>query len=219
MKNSTSKKFVSFIFVSLLFLGSIYAQQRVEFNRFSLEASGGIHIPLSPKEGIEISDYIGFQQFQIGARYMLSEKFGVRGLFAYNKFVNSSNKDEHNSFTRGALEGVANLGDLFMMDPRFLEQNGLHAHAGVGLTFSSPSQTRGTDRQGIILVGLTGLRKLSSSMALTGDVSYIGNFRQHSSYNGSKLPDGKAVMGGFMNISIGLTFYLGSLNEHADWYW
>lgn len=209
------------------------AQALKDYNRFSAEISGGLHIPLSPTDDIKTGDYIGFQQFHVGVRYMLSPKFGLKVFFATNKFDGGERGeavmgggavetiDYHNTFTRVGVEGVANLGDLLNLNPRFLDKNGILIHAGAGLTFSSPASRPGrVDRMGIIVAGITPQRKLSERFTVFADLTYVANLKQHYSYRGLKInEDLTAVVGGFASVSFGLTYYLGGNKEHADWYW
>lgn len=217
---------------TFLMFSSASAQALKDYNRFSFEISGGIHIPVTPTDGINASDYTGFKQFQAGARYMFNPKIGAKVFIATNRFDNGDRGpdvygneiDYHNTFTRIGIEAVTNLGDLLNMSPRFTEKNGVLLHGGAGLTYSSPSQVSGkVDRMGILVFGITPQRKLSRSFAIFADLIYVANLKQHYGYNGVSLtPAGssmKAVVGGFMSVNFGLTYYIGTNDEHADWYW
>lgn len=207
---------------------SVSAQGLKNFNKFSIEVSGGMHIPVTPTDLLDDGDYSGFQQFQASARYMISPMFGLKAYFGFNKFDAGEEgsgryyelTDLNNTFTRVGIEGVVNLGDLFNMSPRFVEKNGILFHAGAGLTFSSPSTIQGkVDRMGTVTVGITPQRKLSERFSLFLDASYIINPKQHYSYSGILMSDDYASqVGGFASFSIGLMVYLGSESSHADWY-
>ena len=211
---------------SLILSTSVFGQRLNDFNKFSIEVSGGMHIPVTPNDFIEDSDYSGFQQFQASARYMISPMFGLKAYFGTNKFDageigedRHQGKDLHNLFTRIGIEGVVNLGDLFNMSPRFVAKNGILFHAGAGLTFSSPSTIQGVDRMGTVTVGITPQRKLSERFSIFLDASYIINPKQHYSYSGELMSsDFASQVGGYVNLNIGLAVYLGSQKEHADWY-
>src|SRR5690554_1484666 len=211
---------------SLILSTSVFGQRLNDFNKFSIEVSGGMHIPVTPNDFIEDSDYSGFQQFQASARYMISPMFGLKAYFGTNKFDageigedRHQGKDLHNLFTRIGIEGVVNLGDLFNMSPRFVAKNGILFHAGAGLTFSSPSTIQGVDRMGTVTFGITPQRKLSERFSIFLDASYIINPKQHYSYSGELMSsDFASQVGGYVNLNIGLAVYLGSQKEHADWY-
>lgn len=224
-------KFLLISFLSVFFWTTSSGQVITSYNKFSVEASGGFHIPVTPLDGINTSDYIGFKQFQAGARYMINSKFGLKAFFATNRFDGGESGpnpfddgkeiDYHNTFTRIGIEGVVNLGDLFKMGPRYLEKNGILFHGGAGLTYSAPATVPGkTDRMGILVFGLTPQRKLSDKFAIFVDATYVVNLKQHYAYNGVPLnANMDAVVGGFLSLNFGLTYYLGGNKDHADWYW
>lgn len=203
----------------ILFISAFGISQEIEpsYNRFSLEATTGIHIPFSPDDFISRSDYISFGQFQVSARYMITQKYGIKAHYAYNGFRDKNDKNLKNDYHRLGLEGVVNIGKLLDVNYRIREKIGLLAHSGAGLTLSKPN-TGGTDRIGNFLVGLTGEVKLSERFTLLGDFTYVVNFKQHHSYNGVPLPNSEPTTGGYGNISIGLMYALGGKKIHADWY-
>ncbi|CAM3388100.1 hypothetical protein [Aequorivita lipolytica] len=209
----------TYLVAIFLFSGMNLFAQENNFNRFSAEISTGVHVPLAPNDGISRSKYIAFKQFQLAGRYMFTEKFGLKGHYAFNRFANPDDSDMGISMSRIGLEGVANLGRLLNVDYHFRERFGLLLHAGGGITFAQPTSVNGTDHMGNMLLGLTGQLKLNNNFALFGDLSYISSFKQHYAYNGELLsPNFEAVTGSFVNVSIGIMFYLGEENYHADWY-
>lgn len=198
-----------------------------DFNKLSLEISGGIHIPITPTDHmVNKSNYIGFKQFEASGRYMISPMFGLKAYLGFNRFDGGEvgtgdydGVDLHNTFTRIGVEGVVNLGDLFNFNPQFSKKNAFLFQAGAGLTFSKAATSEGNvDRMGIITVGLKPQRKLTERFALFLDLSYVVNLKQHQSFSGIRFDDKKSVVGGFANLGVGLAFYLGSNKEHADWY-
>ncbi len=204
-----------------------WAQDDKEYNRISLEVSGGVHFPVAPNDGISTSDYIGLQQFQLGGRYMLNTKYGFRVFYAYNRFDAGDvgtgkyeGEDLYNTFNRVGVEGIVDLGDVLNMDQRFLDRNNILVHAGGGFIFSKPSTSikGNTDHMGFLIAGIAPQRKISSRVAIFADLSYIINFKQHNTYSGIRFEDKDAKMGGFGSLSLGLILYLGSDKEHADWY-
>lgn len=222
------------LLLALLFsFTKINAQSEIteKFNKLSVEVAGGMHIPLAPNDFISTKDYIGFKQIKVSARYMFNKKYGLNAYFATNRFEGGEKgmflKDQvereidlYNTFTRIGVEGVANMGYLLKLNPRFLEKTGLLGYAGAGLTFSSPSTERGTDRMGILTIGLRPQRKISERLAVFGEGSVVVNIRQHYSYSGIIFDkfDQQAKTGAFMNLQLGLVYYLGEHTRHADWY-
>lgn len=67
------------------------------------------------------------------------------------------------------------------------------------------------------IVGLTGQVRLCNSVALTGDISGILNGKQNRTFDGLSAVNTGFFDGGVLNASVGLTFYLGKNEKHADW--
>ncbi|MEM0519673.1 MULTISPECIES: hypothetical protein [Aequorivita] len=214
--NST-KNYLFLVTVFLLLSANLFAQK--DYNRFSAEISTGLHVPFAPGDGISRSKYIAFKQFQLAGRYMFSKRVGVKAHYAFNRFNDPDVKDMGVSFNRLGVEGVVNVGRLLNVSFHIREKFGLLFHTGVGVTFSNPTGSTGTDRIGNILAGFTAQYKISNQMSLMGDMTYISNIRQHYGYNGNSLNAGeKGTSGGFVNVSIGVIFNLGEERYHADWY-
>lgn len=213
-----SLKFNRFILLLLLFLGETITAQEDAFNRFSLEVTTGIHIPMSPSNEISNSDFIAFKQFQLAGRYMFSEKLGLKALYGFNQFTDPDQTQNGISFNRIGVEGVVNVGKLLNINYTIRERLALLAHGGAGLTFAKASSQNNTDHIGNILLGLTAEIKLSNRFSLLTDATYIANFRQHHYYNGAPLPNGNYQTGSLLNLSVGIMYSLGSKEIHADWY-
>lgn len=207
-------------FAILLFLFCLSASaQNGRYNHWSTEITAGVHLPLAPNEGVSTSEYIAFKQFQLAERYMFSEKLGIMGHYAYNRFADPNDSEMGISMNRFGIEGVANLGKVFGLGYRTAEKVGLLLHTGLGITFANPSSVEGTDHQGNILVGLTGEVKLSRRFTLLGDLTYVHTSKQHYTYSGQLLdPDYEAQPGGFVALSVGIMFDFGEEKYHADWH-
>ncbi len=211
--------FQTYALAIFLLLGVNLFSQESNFNRWSAEFSTGIHVPLTPNEGISRSKYIAFKQFQLGGRYMFTEKFGLKGHYAFNRFANPDDNKMGVSFNRIGLEGVVNVGRLLNVNYRLRERLGLLFHTGAGITFAKPSSANSAEHTGSILVGLTGQYKLNNSFALTGDLTYVANLKQHYAYNGELLDANfESVTGSFVNVSVGIIYYFGEEDYHADWH-
>ena len=203
--------------VFLISTASLLAQES-NFNRWSVEFTTGVHVPLSPGQGISRSKYTAFKQFELAGRYMFTEKLGVKGHYGFNRFANPKNSDQGNTFHRIGVEGVVNVGKLLNVDYHLRENIGLLFHTGIGVTFANPEGSSGIDHMGNFLVGFTGQVRLNDKFTLLGDMTYIQNFKQHYSYNGSPLVPFDATSGSFVNVSVGIMYNLGEGKYHADWY-
>ena len=202
----------------LLFGAALFAQES-NFNRFSVELTTGVHVPLAPNDGISRSKYVAWKQFQLSGRYMFTEKFGVKGHYGFNGFSNPDDSEESLTFNRLGLEGVVNIGKLLNVNYRIRERVGLLFHTGAGITFAKPSSISNSEHIGNFLIGFTGQIKLNNRFTLLGDMTYFSNFKQHYAYNGELLdPDFEGQSGSFVNVSIGIMYNLGEGKYHADWY-
>ena len=217
------KKLVLPIFILLTCF--VHAQND-NFNKFSLETSFGLSYPIAPTnfagpifDGVGISDFAGPKHFDIGARYMVSELYGFKLSYAYDRFQYDGSSLA-SSFYRMSLEAVFNVSELFNV--RFNRRGTfqIQLHGGLGGTFATSKTSTSLDRIGNIILGVRPMFKISRGIALTTDLSYIVNFKQHYDYAGrsfySATPEG--LVGGYANFSVGLNFSLGDRSVHADFY-
>ena len=214
------------IFSLLILFCFSAAAQNDNFNKFSLETSFGLSYPIAPSnfslpifDGVGVSDFAGPKHFDIGARYMISELYGFKLSYAYDRFQYDGSSLA-SSFYRFGLEAVFNVSELFNVQFNRRRTFQIQLHGGLGGTFATSKNQTGTDRIGNIILGVRPMFKLTSNLALTTDLSYIVNFKQHYDYAGrsfySTEPDG--LIGGFSNVSVGLSFSLGERRVHADFY-
>lgn len=207
------------IFLLLMLVTISVSAQSDKFNKLSAELTTGIHVPLAPNHGISRSKYIAFKQFQLSMRYMFNEKIGLKGHYAFNRFSNPDDSDMGVSYNRAGLEGVVNLGKLMNVSYLIRERFGLLFHAGAGITLAKPSMVNGNEKIGNLMAGFTGQIKLDNRFAILGDLTYVGNIKQHYAYNGELMhADFDSESGSFLNVSIGIVYYFGEEKYHADWY-
>lgn len=203
----------------ILLCGLNISAQESRFNNVSLELTTGVHVPLSPANNISRTKYIAFKQFQLAGRYMFNQKFGLKAHFAHNTFGNPDDSKMNLKMNRLGLEAVANIGELLNVDYRIRERYGLLFHTGFGLTLAQPSTVKGSDKLANVLAGFTGEIKLNDRFTLLGDMTYVGSFKQNYGYNGALInANGADESGGFVNVSVGIMYSLGSQKYHADWY-
>ena len=214
------------IFSLLICCSFTAVAQNDNFNKFSLETSFGLSYPIAPTsfaqpifEGVGAADFAGPKHFDIGARYMVSELYGFKLSYAYDRFQYDGSSLA-SSFYRLGLEAVFNASELFNV--RFTRRGTfqIQLHGGLGGTFATSKTKTGIDRIGNIMLGIRPMFRLTKGLALTTDLSYILNFKQHYDYAGrsfySSEPEG--LVGGFLNFSVGLNFNLGDRRVHADFY-
>ncbi|WP_461534301.1 OmpA family protein [Sinomicrobium sp.] len=191
------------------------------FNKWSIEVNGGVNKPLRPLAGGYYSNTPDFLHLDLGVRYMLNEKFGLKLDFGYDKFEGGKNSlDFESKYYRFDLQGVANLGRIMNWET-WTKTFNLLGHAGVGYSSLSPDQgpiSDDNDAMANIMAGLTAQVRLGNHVALTADVTGIGHALQDRTFDGMNKTNVRGFNGMMMTASLGLTFYLGKAQHHADWY-
>ncbi|MCS5490505.1 OmpA family protein [Algoriphagus limi] len=224
------KKLLLTAFLSIGIAQFIYAQK--EFNQWSIEASAGFNKSMGPLSPGYLSPTLNIGHLDFGARYMMNEYFGLKGDFGFGNFkeVKGVSPEFTTNYIRGNAQMVLNAGRMLNFE-NISRRLGMLAHFGVGfgrLSYEETIYNQESDYVYNIISGVTTQYKLSNRLALTGDISYIHNGRQTytfdgNSYNAPVQPNPPTnpfihAPGGWWTGTIGLNFYLGSQEEHADWH-
>lgn len=206
------------LILAFLFL-NFNATQAQRFNNFSLELGGGVHIPFTPKDQTELSNFISFKQFQLSGRYMFNEKIGLKGQYAYFDFQDKDNDLNKAKVHKVTLEAVYNLGELFNFSYSLQDRFTLLLHGGAGISILLPKEGLVYERIGNLQLGITPMIKITDKIAFYLDATPIMNLKQHYSYGGELLDkDYKSQSGFLLTANAGFVFYLGDYRHHADWY-
>ncbi|GAB1858553.1 hypothetical protein MHTCC0001_33920 [Flavobacteriaceae bacterium MHTCC 0001] len=204
------------------------------YNTFSVEMDYGFNIPVKPTDDIALSNYIIPRHIGIGVRYMFDTAMGIKIDYNYDRFQDKNNKNTGNSYHRLGLLGILNVGKI---TGAFESKTfNLNIHGGVGITYAFPEAVKRLknggeftfglepkglkdyERIGNILLGISPKLKLSDRMALSFNATYVLNSQHQYGYNGELLhEDWTKIAGEFFNATIGIQFYIGRYNEHADW--
>ncbi|UJP65588.1 OmpA family protein [Mongoliitalea daihaiensis] len=224
------KIILSTLIASTLAIG---AQAQDDFNKWSIEVSGGFNKPMAPLTAGFLSPTLNIGHADLGVRYMFNEKFGAKVDYGFGSFSEASGNSPSFStnYFRANLSGVANLGRIMGWES-FSRRVSLLGHLGGGFGNVRPQENQFndfTDRVYNIKLGFTGQVKLSERIALTGDITTISNGRQTVTFDGASAILPTTMTGGNNNGffgpaatwwtgTLGLTFYLGSKDTHADWY-
>ncbi|OXA91206.1 OmpA family protein [Flavobacterium hercynium] len=193
--------------------------EKPAYNKWSIELNGGINKPTrAMTPGYSTSTLSPFHA-DLGVRYMFNPKFGVKLDVGYDQFQESDNSSPFESKSiRTSLQGVVNLGRALNFET-WTNTIGLLAHGGFGVSqLTSDNGFDGEDYMGHGILGLTGQIRLSNSIALTGDLTGIVNGKQTYNFDGMGRPATGSFDGVLLNASVGLTFYLGKNEKHADWF-
>ncbi|MEB2781926.1 polymerase, partial [Algoriphagus sp. C2-6-M1] len=223
------KQLLTLIFLALT--NVVLAQN--DFNRWSLETNAGFNKSMAPLTPGFLSPTLNIGHLDFGVRYMFNEKFGLKADAGFGSF--SEAKDHSPTFTtnyfRGDLQVVANLGRIMNFES-FTRSIGFLGHFGAGagrLSYEHTILNTQPDYVYNFITGLTGQLKLGNRVALTGDISMIINGRQTYTFDGNQynapvqpiLPNSNPMVhatGTWWTGTLGLNFYLGKNQEHADWY-
>ena len=225
------KKIITFavIFGSAI---SLFAQEKeaTEYNRWSFELNAGPNKGIKPFDaGYSSSNeakYMSLSEinhFDLGFRYMLTPKFGLKLDLASDQIANQSGSSslpfEVQQFRIG-FQGVTNAGKLLGFED-FSKRIGLLIHAGVQA--SQISTKTGANKglaegNGGIMLGLTPQIRLSNKFVFTADFTILSNVRQHLTWNGGISAQSENLTGQMYTTSLGLTYYFGKNGKHADWY-
>ena len=216
----------------LLFGASLIAFAQNDFNKWSLEINGGFNKSMGPLSPGYLSPTLNVGHVDAGARFMINEFFGFKGNVGTGSF--SELRGESPEFTTkyiaATVQGVINAGRLMNFEsfaPRFT----LLAHLGAGagrMDFQKNLSYMAPDYYYIIASGLTPLYRISDRIALAGDISVNVNGRQTYTFDGNlynapfqpETPENPFVhaTGTWWTGTLGLNFYLGKAEQHADWY-
>lgn len=224
------KKLLITAFLAIGMTQFIYAQK--EFNQWSIEASGGFNKSMGPLSPGYLSPTLNIGHADFGARFMFNEFFGLKADFGFGKFneVQGESPEFTTNYLRVNAQMVMNAGRMLTIE-NFSNRLGLLVHFGTGfgrLNYEQTIYNQEADFVYNIISGVTSQFKLTDRLALSGDITYIHNGRQTytfdgNSYNAPIQPNPPAnpfihAPGGWWTGTIGLNFYLGSQEQHADWY-
>jgi len=189
------------------------------YNRWSVELNGGVNKPVRAMTPGYSSETLGLFHTDLGVRYMFNPKFGLKLDVGYDQLQERSDSPEFDSkYYRASLQGVVNLGRALNFET-WTNTFGLLAHGGFGVSqLSNDDAFDGKDYMAHGIMGLTGQVRLSNRVALTGDLTGIIHGRQNHNFDGHGVPVNSSLEGVLLNASVGLTFYLGKNEKHADWY-
>lgn len=182
---------------------------RNRFNQFSFEADYGLTHTRNPSQ-------TSYKHVGVGFRYMANEFWGVKFDYAHERIDDNGTRGTGSIYDRASVQAVYNIGRL--LDFRNLTGNtvNLLLHSGVGYSRLNPFEEKEYDNIGNFIIGGTAQVYISPSLALTGDLSGILNFRQQNDFYSQ--PMGRTYTGKMINATIGLTFYFGRNGNRADWW-
>jgi OOP family OmpA-OmpF porin len=220
------------IILSTIMAGALaFGANAQEFDKWSLEVGGGFNKPMAPLAPGYLSPTLNLGHIEFGARYMFNEKFGLKLDYGFGSMREAQGNDSQSpsfdtKYFRMNLQGVANIGRIMNFES-VTRSFGLLLHGGAGIGRVNPEENMFNDFDDdvyTIMFGLTPQLKLSKNIALVGDISTVLNGRQTVTWDGSaairpSTDNGfYGANGTWWTGTLGLQFYLGKSEEHADWY-
>ncbi|MDO9552052.1 OmpA family protein [Rhodonellum sp.] len=219
--------------ICLLTLLTGFSNAQTEYNQWSIETTAGFNKAMGPLTPGYFSPTLNIGHLDVGTRYMFNEKFGVKGDIGFGQFREAKgiSPEFRTNYMRLSGQGVANLGKI-MNWHSFSNKFGLLFHAGSGFSRIDYKTSRfgqfKPDYVYNIISGFTGQIKLTERLALTGDVTMVINGRQTYNLDGNEYnapipttfptPPYVHATGTWWTGTLGLNFYLGKKETHADWY-
>jgi OOP family OmpA-OmpF porin len=233
------------LLLSIFLLGCIVTKAQVvetsnlevkSINKWSIEVNAGQSKGVKPySEGYYSGNpnkFLGRFQvntFGIGARYMISPKFGIKFDLAYDKLDNENGSGSlpfQMLQYRTGFQGVINAIRLFGIEEasgRF----GLLLHGGIQISRMT-SKTNvdilgnyhnydKTESNGGIIIGFSPQFRITKSLALTTDFSVLSNYRQHFNWDGSYSDGNNNLSGQMITTTFGLSYSFGKDKIHGDW--
>jgi OOP family OmpA-OmpF porin len=224
LKSQTTMKKIVILLACSLGLTNLHAQTetnkntKIDYNKWSIDLDGGLNKPQRPMSSGYYTARLNPFTVDLGVRYMLNNKFGLKADVGYNSFTgqNDSSINFDSRYYRVDLQGVANLGRIMNFET-WTNTIGLLGHAGFGLGRLENKDLHVKDNVGNFIAGFTGQIRLSDRFALTGDVSTILNAYQNCTFDGGAATNNRGFSGLLFNGTLGLNVYLGKNTKHADW--
>jgi OOP family OmpA-OmpF porin len=206
---------------------ALSANAQSDFNKWSLEVNGGLNKPMAPITPGYHSPTFNLGHADLGVRYMFNEKFGAKLDYGFGSFQGAKDNPSFSTkYYRLNLQGVANLGRMMNFES-FSNSFGLLFHLGGGVGNVNPEENTFndfTDKVYNIMFGLTPQVKVTNKIAIVGDISTILNGRQTVAFDGASVISPATnngyygANGTWLTGTLGVHFYLGSAEQHADWF-
>ncbi len=219
----------------ILLFGTVGIQTfaQSEFNKWSLELNGGFNKSMGPLTPGYFSPTLNIGHADFGARYMFNEYFGLSGNFGFGQFneVKNESPQFNTRYGNASFRGVWNFGRSLSLE-NLTRRITLLGEFGFGAGWLN-QETRvipdnDPDYVYSFNFSVKTLYKISHRISLQGAISTFVNGRQRYTFDGNEFnqngrpfePEAPYIhaMGTWWTGTLGLNFYLGKAEQHADWY-
>lgn len=206
-------------------------KEEKKYNVWSVNLNAGTNVgigPWAPGYFGTTANYFtnpDINHVDFNVRKMFNTKFGMILDLGYDNFdadTDNGSKPFSNNMYRTSLQGVINIHRALNFE-EFTNRFGLQFHFGPGFSYlQAPSTTTFSHYDNIfsIIGGSTLLIRINNKFALSLDYTATRNLTHHRSLDGTKAigPENSRT-GQVLSTSMGLTYYIGKKERHADWYW
>ena len=207
------------VIVLVLFFCTMPIFSQFNVNNMSLEAGYGYTGAIDPYFRGFKSNFSGMNHFNLGIRYMFTEKIGAKVSYKFDHFVNDPGGDVGITYNTLSVSGIYNIGKQFGLTYLTRDRLGVNAHVDAGVASAYMIGQNEYEKVGVIGIGITPMYNISNKFALTADFTHNITMKQHYGFDGLLLdPEYKPQSGSFYNFSFGIIFYLGENRYHSDWY-
>ncbi|AWW30309.1 polymerase [Echinicola strongylocentroti] len=216
------------LLLSTLMAGALAvgANAQNDFNKWSIDVNGGFNKAMAPMSPGYYSPSLNLGHADVGVRYMFNEKFGAKVDYGFGKYSSADGEPSfETNYYRVNLQGVANLARVFNFET-WTKTVGLLTHFGAGMGRVTPQENEWADFKDDtynFIFGFTPQVRLGNRVSLNGDISMLVAGRQNVAFDGHTEvgPTDPGYYGAnavSWTGTLGLSFYLGGHDVHADWY-
>ncbi len=221
-----------FLVFSSFFAYNAFCQTISPSNRLSLDANVGLTKALYPLSPDFKTKALNPVCASIGGRFMLNDRFGLKGEFSFNSFKFSKDNPSpadtglymQSFYYRTSLVGVTNLGNLLKFKSR-TDKFGLLLHTGAGFSILQSDKTLRhvewkNDFSDIMInltLGLSPQYKINERMAVNLDFLVVAHLFQTFAFDMNTAGNREGFDGIILNLSGGVSYYIGRHQQHFDW--
>jgi OOP family OmpA-OmpF porin len=223
-----------FVIVAFSLVNLCYGQS---YKKWSLDAGIGLNNSIGPFAEGYSSNYLTFLHANLGGRYMLSNRFGMKLDVGFDRIKNDEwgnikgpqpnviSEDFQTHYFRLTLQAVFDIGRMARFE-RLDENFGMLLHFGFGFSSLKDQKrsvwfkdwhTQGSDEMMNYMFGLTPQYRISDHWSLFFDASLVANAWQSKTFDFTENNFKKGLHGRIIEFSLGASYYLGSGKKHMDW--
>lgn len=230
---------LTFICLNILLVNK-YAYGQDGFNKFSFEANVGFNHPIAPLSPGYMVPTLNFGHLELSGRHMFNEKFGISGTLGTGQFrEKKGSPDFSTDYVNVSFSSVLNWGRIMSFES-FTKKFIILTETGIGVGSLNQSKRIASileggntpDYDSDYVYNFVGkirlLYFLNPKMSLQGTFGTSINGRQRYTFDGTQfnqkgIPSQPEIpfihaMGIWSSASLGMNFYFGNFENHADWF-